>query len=78
MISQTKKAATTNKCTYFAGHFAGHADLGVQCRAHCPQQQDLGYPICHQTPPLGKYLPHIDPTVVMVINFGSKKLFVVL
>jgi hypothetical protein len=39
MISQTKKAATTNKCTYFAGHFDGHADQAVQGRAHRPQQQ---------------------------------------
>jgi hypothetical protein len=39
MISQMKKAATTNKCTYFAGHFDGHADQAVQSRSHRPQQQ---------------------------------------
>jgi Zn-finger protein len=39
MISQTKKAATDNKCTYFAGHFDGHADQAVQRRAHRSQQQ---------------------------------------
>ncbi len=26
MISQTKTAATTNKCTYFTGHFDGYED----------------------------------------------------
>jgi hypothetical protein len=39
MISQMKKAATTNKCTYFAGHFDGHADQAVQRQAHHPWQQ---------------------------------------
>jgi hypothetical protein len=34
-----KKAATMNKCTYFAGHFDGHADQAVQRPAHRQQQQ---------------------------------------
>jgi hypothetical protein len=30
MSSEMKKAATTNKCTTFAGHFDGHVDQAVQ------------------------------------------------
>ncbi len=72
MISQTKKATTTNKCTYFAGHFDGHADQAVQHQSHRPWWQVYGYPRCHYTPPLGKYLPRIIPADVMVIDFGVK------
>jgi hypothetical protein len=28
------KSMMANRCTSFAGHFDGHADQGVQCRAH--------------------------------------------
>ena len=27
------------KCSWFAGHFDGHADQGVRCQAYCPVRQ---------------------------------------
>ena len=68
----------TNKCTSFASHFDIHADQALQRRVHPPWLQIKGYPRCHQTPPLGKYLPRIAPADVMVIDFGSKKWVVAL
>ena len=44
-----------------------------ECIAH-----DYRSRATHQTPPLGKYLPHIALTDVMVINFGSKNQVVAL
>ena len=64
--------------TSFAGHFDGHADQAVQCQAPHPVQQIYGHPRCHQTPPLGKYLPDITLMDAMVINFGVKNQIVVL
>jgi len=50
------------------------ADQAVRCRVHRPVWQVLGYPICHWTPPSGKYSPHIALADAMVINFWHKKL----
>ncbi len=60
------------KCSCFAGHFDGHADQAVRCRAHRPVRQVEVYPRCHWTPPLGNYLPRIAPADAMVIDFGEK------
>jgi hypothetical protein len=71
-ISQTKKAATTNKCTSVMGHFDGQDDAPVRCRAHCPTKHVQGYPRCHWTPPSGNYSPRIASADAMVIDFGVK------
>jgi hypothetical protein len=78
MISQTKRAALTNKCTSVMGHFDGHDNGPIQCWAHRPIQQVYGYSRCHWTPPLGKYLHRIAPAATMVIDFGSKNWVVAL
>jgi len=42
MISQTKKAATTNKCASIIGHFDGHDDaLMRRCGAERITQQSM-------------------------------------
>ena len=74
MISQTKKAATMNKCASIMGHFDSHDDAPVQCRAHRPTKHVQGYPRCHWTPPSGDYSPRIAPADAMVIDFWPKKL----
>jgi hypothetical protein len=66
-----KQSTMAKQYTSFAGHFDGHADQAVRCRAHCPVQQVKGYPRCHQMLPLVKYSPRIAPVDAMVINFGS-------
>jgi hypothetical protein len=58
--------------TSFAGHFDGHADQAVQCRAHYPVHQVLGYLRYHWTLPSSKYSPRITPADLKVIDFGVK------
>ncbi len=50
-----------------------HGDQVVRYQAHCPVRQIYGYPRCHCTPPLGKYLHRIARADTMVINFRVKK-----
>jgi hypothetical protein len=63
----------SKKCTSFVGHFDGYDDVPVRCQAHRPMQHVQGYLRSHWTLPLSKYLLHIAPADVMVINFWPKK-----
>jgi hypothetical protein len=54
------------------GHFDGHDNAPVRCRAHHPTQHVQGYTRCHWTPPSGDYLPCIASTDAMVIDFDKK------
>ena len=42
-FDQTKKAATTNKCTSVAGHFDSHGGVMVRYHAHCPMEEVPGF-----------------------------------
>jgi hypothetical protein len=75
-ISQTKKAATTNKCASVIGHFDGHDGVPVWCRAQTKHVQ--GYLKSHWTPLLGKHVPRIALADAMVIDFEVKNRFVAL
>jgi hypothetical protein len=70
MVMHNNKSTMAKQYTSFAGHFNGHADQAVRCRAHRPVWQVWGYPRCHHMPPLGKYLPRNTPADAMVIDFG--------
>ncbi len=61
-----------NECASVVGHFDGHDDAPVRCRAHRPMKHVQGYLRSHRTPPLGKYSPHISLADAMVIDFGVK------
>jgi hypothetical protein len=61
------------KYTRFTGHFDGHADVPVQCRAHPPMEHDQGFTGSHRTSPSGKYTHRIDPAAAMVIDGGNTK-----
>jgi len=56
-----KEAATTNKCTYVAGHFDSHGGVMVQYRQHHPMQHVQDYIRSHWTPPSGDYSLCIAP-----------------
>ncbi len=62
-----------NKCTSFAGHFDGHDNAPVQCRAHCSMEHIQGITQSHWTLPTGNYSPRIAPADAMVIDFRHKK-----
>ena len=59
--------------TCFAGHFDGHDDAPVRCRAYRPMQHVQGYLKSHWTPPSGDYLSRIAPADAMVIKFLPNK-----
>ncbi len=71
--AKQKKAAVTNKCTSFAGHFDGHDDAPVQCQAHCLMEHIQGFTRSHWMLPLGNYSPRIALADAMVIDFRRKK-----
>jgi hypothetical protein len=60
------------------GHFDGHDDAPVRCRAHHPMKHVQGYLRSHWTPSSGKYSPCITPADAMVIDFGVNNQVVVL
>ncbi len=55
-----------NKCTSFAGHFDGPADVPWQCQVHCPMEEVQGFGRSHWKPPLGKYPLCIAPAAAEV------------
>jgi hypothetical protein len=56
-----KKLMMRNKCTFFAGHFDGHADAWVQGCSYCPMQHVHDYTGSLWMPPSGNYLLRIAP-----------------
>ncbi len=56
----------TKNAGKIAGDFDHHADVAVQCRAHCPMEHIQGFTRSHWMLPLGKCLHRIAPEAVMV------------
>jgi hypothetical protein len=54
------------KCRRIAGNFNHHADVAVQCGAHCPMEHIQGFTRSHWMLPSGKCLLGIAPAAVMV------------
>ena len=63
MITPSKKAAATNKCTSVAGHFDDYTDTLKQYGAHRRMQHDQGFTGSHLTPPSADYSLGIAPAV---------------
>jgi hypothetical protein len=63
MITPSKKAAATNKCTSVAGHFDDYTDTLKQYGAHRRMQHDQGFTGSHLTPPSADYSLRIAPVV---------------
>jgi hypothetical protein len=69
------------KCRESAGDFDHHANMVVQCGAHCLMEHILGFTRSHWMPPLGKCLHRIAPAAAIVDEYventqnTNKKLF---
>ncbi len=46
MVMHDRQSTMAKQYTSFAGHFGGHADQVLRCRAHLPVWQVYGYPRC--------------------------------
>jgi hypothetical protein len=62
-IDDDKKYTSNN------GDFDHHADVAVQCGAHCPMEHILGFTRSHWMPPSGEHLRHIALAAAMVDKF---------
>jgi hypothetical protein len=68
-------------CRLIAGNFDHHADVAVQCGAHCPMEHIQGFTRNHWMLPSGKCLRRIAPAAVIVDELventqkTNKKLF---
>jgi hypothetical protein len=62
----------SKKFKQIAGCFDGHADVVVQCGAHCLIKHILGLTRNHWMPPLGECLRRIASAAVMVGEFAAK------
>jgi hypothetical protein len=61
------------KCRRIARNFdCHHADVAVQCGAHCPMEHILGITQTHWMLPLGKCSHCIAVAAAMVDKFGRK------
>ena len=74
--AKQKMTAATNKCTYVAGHFDGHAEALKRYIRHRPMQHVQGYSGSHWMPPLSNYSLCITPVAARVTANNTKMLYV--
>jgi hypothetical protein len=60
----------TTKYASNAGNFDCHADVAMQCGAHCPMEHIRGFTRSHWMPPSGECSHPIATAVAMVGDFG--------